>query len=169
MTYSNNKATLKNCVSMTILASALLFASPASAQLEQQTGIADPGRIDRTFGEEKLVPQAGPDIRIKKMSLLKAPKGAENIRFNFGGLRLEGVGMYSESELTPLYQSMIGSEISLADLYAIANQMTLKYRNDGFVLTQVVVPPQTIEGGIARLQVVEGFVDKVILQGGERK
>jgi len=145
----------------------IMSASTANAQLNQQTGIADPGRLDRELGEELIIPQVSPRVSVKEMALIKAPAGSENIKFNFGGLRLEGVQTYPKSELLALYENMIGTEITLADLYAIANRMTLKYRNDGYVLTQVVVPPQTIDGGVARLQVVEGFIDNVIIQGDD--
>ena len=169
MLTSNKSTMLKNYVSATILASALLFSGSANAQLEQQNIIADPGRLEQSLIEDKLVPQVGPAIRVKELALQTAPAGAENIKFNFGGLHLEGAGAYSEDTLYPLYKDMVGTEISLADLYALANRMALKYRNDGFVLTQVVVPPQTIEKGIARLQIVEGFIDNIIIQGGDEK
>ena len=163
-------ATSKNMVLRKLLSTALVttmlcYSGVANAQLEQQTGVADPGRLDRTLGETQLVPQVAPDISVKSMALQAAPEGAENIKFNFGGLRIEGASAYGETELTSMYQGMIGTEITLADLYALANRMTLKYRNDGYILTQVVVPPQTIEDGIARLRVVEGFIDNVIIQG----
>lgn len=141
---------------------------PALAQIEQQTGIADPGRLEKSLSERKLIPQVTPDVKVQKLSVIEAPEGAENIKFNFGGLQLEGANIYTEEELISLYGNMIGTEITLADLYAIANRITLKYRNNGYILTQVVVPPQTIENGIARLQVVEGFIENIIIQGDDQ-
>lgn len=69
--------------------------------------------------------------------------------------------VYKEGVLRKLYADRIGQTISLADLYGIAADMTRKYRNDGYILTQVVVPPQTIEGGTAHLNIIEGYVDQV--------
>lgn len=158
---------LRNTVPTAVLIVAFTFSGSAMAQLGEQTGIADPGRIEKELTDERLIPQVTPDVEVREMSLQKAPEGAEDIRFDFGGLRVDGVDAYSEDEILPLYQDMIGTEISLADLYAIANRMTLQYRNDGYILTQVVVPPQTIEDGIARLQVVEGYIDSVVIQGGD--
>jgi hemolysin activation/secretion protein len=151
-----------------IMTFGILSSNDAKAQLDQQTRIADPGRLERELTEDRIVPQVGPRVSVKEMALINAPEGAENIRFNFGGVRLEGVQTYNKAELLPLYEDMIGTEITLADLYAIANRMTLKYRNDGYVLTQVVVPPQTIEDGVATLQIVEGFIDNVIIQGDDQ-
>jgi hemolysin activation/secretion protein len=158
---------LKNLLSTAIFSTSLLLAHSAQAQLSQQTGIADPGRAEERLTEERLLPQAGPKISVKKMSLIEAPAGAENIKFDFGGFNFDGLSTYTKDELYALYESVMGEEVSLADIYAIANSMTLKYREDGYVLTQVVIPPQTIDNGIVELQVVEGFIDNVIIQGGD--
>lgn len=158
----------KNLLSAIAFSSFLLCTSNlAHAQLNQQTGVADPGRVEQRLSDERLLPQVGPQITVKELSLVEAPAGAENIRFDFGGITYDGLGTYDAADLAPMYDDMIGTEISLTDIYAIANRMTLKYRKDGYVLTQVVVPPQTIDNGIVQLQVVEGYIDSVIIQGGE--
>lgn len=164
---TSTQTMLRNFVSITIFSTALLLSGNAAAQLNQQTGVADPGRIEKQLTDERLVPQGGPRISVKEMVLVEPPPGAEKIKFNFGGLRINGADVYSKEQLYSLYEDKIGKEITLADLYGIANQVTLKYRNDGYILTQVVVPPQTIDDGIVKLQVVEGFIDNVLIQGGD--
>src|SRR5688572_4415839 len=101
------------------------MASPALAQLENQTGIADPGRVEQQIQEEQMEPQVSPDIDVKQMELVGAPPGAEKIIFKFNGLQIDGASAYSDAELRQIYADKIGQEISLADVYAIANQMTL--------------------------------------------
>lgn len=151
------------------LGSAVL-AGPAAAQITQQQaieiqgGIADPGRLQDDLRRDRAMPGLGADIEIKQMQLVGAPEGAENIRFVLGRLEIDGLGVYSEADLQPIYADKVGTEISLAELYEIANRITLKYRNSGYILTQVVIPPQTIEGGTARVQIVEGYVHNVTIQ-----
>lgn len=137
----------------------------ANAQLEQQTGTADPGRIGEQLRDRMDLPRLSPNIQIQEMELVGAPRDAENITFILGGMKVDGNSVYTAEEIAPLYAGKIGQTVSLADVYSVANQLTLKYRNDGYILTQVVVPPQTIEGGVARLQVVEGYINKVTVQG----
>lgn len=148
-----------------IVSSSLTLTSVAQAQIAEQTGTADPGRADRSFSERELTPSSGPKIRVENAAIINAPQGAENIRFQLNDVVVSDSNLYTKEQLTRLYGDMIGTEISLADLYAIANRVTLKYRDDGYILTQVVVPPQTIDGGVARLQVVEGFINNISLQG----
>ncbi len=143
------------------------MATQAIAQVPppQQTGIASPGRAKDQFLEEKFVPRVTPKVEVKKLRIEGAPAGAEDIKFELGGITMEGATAYPKQELRMLYGAQIGKTVTLADLYAVAADLTRKYRNDGYILTQVVVPPQTIEGGIARLKVIEGTVDNIEVRG----
>ncbi len=143
------------------------LANTSLAQLEQQTGIADPGRIEEQLTSQRQALQLGPKIIVGELQLVEAPEGADQIKFDLNGIEFDGLTTYNREDLSYMYSGMIGSEISLTDIYALANRATLKYREDGYVLTQVVVPPQTIENGIVILQVVEGYIDNVIIQGGD--
>ena len=67
--------------------------------------------------------------------------------------------------LESYYQHMLGKQVSLAELVDLANRLTAKYRQDGYLLTQVVVPEQSIEGGKVRLQVIEGYLEHVQIKG----
>src|ERR1019366_138085 len=51
----------------------------------------------------------------------------------------------------------------LATVYSIAQALTAKYGNDGYVLSRAVVPPQNLDptNAVVTIQVVEGYVDKV--------
>ena len=74
----------------------------------------------------------------------RVPAGAENVRFILGELVIEGVTAYPPEEFKGLYAAFIGKEISLADVYHIAARIQLRYRQDGYFLTRVFVPAQTI-------------------------
>lgn len=144
-------------------ASALVLTavSPAMAQVGDATGIADPSRAGEQIMQPELAPRVEPNVEVKEVPAQGAPAGAEKINFELKGINLDGVSAYKKNDLEKIYAGKIGKTISLADVYKIANEITLKYRNDGYILTQVVVPPQTIDGGSVRLQVVEGYVDAV--------
>lgn len=66
--------------------------------------------------------------------------------------------MYTADALRGTYASLIGKEVTLADIYTVAGKLTTRYRNDGFILSQVVVPAQTVDGGVVRLEAIEGHV-----------
>ncbi|MDH5299399.1 MAG: hypothetical protein OEV91_10310 [Desulfobulbaceae bacterium] len=93
------------------------------------------------------------------------PDKAEAIRFVLSAIEVEGATVYSREQLLPLWQEYLGKEISLLQVYQIADAITAKYRNAGYILTQSIVPPQKIENGIVRIKVIEGFVNEVIIEG----
>ncbi len=158
---------LMRTTALTICAVATGFSGYAQAQVpDAAVGSASAGRVEQ---QQILTPDnsanLSPRIEVKEIKIQDAPAGAEKVTFTLQNLQLDGVTTYSEADLRPVYADKIGQTISLADLYGIAGDLTRKYRNDGYILTQIVVPPQTIEGGTARLQVVEGYVSEVTVQG----
>ncbi len=153
-------------VKLTVSAIALcaFSTSLAHAQLSNQTGIADPSRAGEQLRQPDLTPSVEPNISVNRGQQQGVPAGAEKVRFNLKDIDFNGVSVYNKAQLSSLYQSKVGSDVSLAEIYGIANELTLKYRNDGYILTQVVVPPQTIGNGVAKLKVVEGYVDHIKIQ-----
>lgn len=154
-----------------VAATALIFALPsvaeAQAQLGQQTGIADPGRAQQETIQSHIFHEASPPITIRQMELLGIPEGSEQIKLRLDRVQLDGASALNDAQLRGAYADKIGSEISLADVYRMANAITLKYREEGYILTQTVVPPQIIEDGTVRLQVVEGYIHSATVQAEE--
>lgn len=94
----------------------------------------------------------------------QAPPGAEKIEFTLNHLTIDGATVYKPEDLAPLYKELIGRKIALTAVYDLANKLTAKYRNDGYILSQIIVPPQTIDGGTLKLQAVEGYIDQVTIK-----
>lgn len=132
----------------------------------------DPGRVDKKY-QEPLKPLSKPEgpVIIKQPKRLPVPQ-AKELKFIFSDILFDGVTVYTPNQLKELFKDKLGREISLVDIYSIADSITAKYRNDGYILSQVIVPPQTIERGNVLLHVIEGYVDDVVITGdirGNRK
>jgi len=59
----------------------------------------------------------------------------------------------------------MGHSISLADLYAVTNQIAKLYADAGYALSFAVVPAQRVSEGIVHIQVVEGYIADVSVEG----
>lgn len=143
----------------------------ASAAIAQTVpGTVLPGQIERQF-QVPPTPRAKPFEAPAAAPQQAAPENAAEIRFVLNGVAIEGATIYPESVLRGFYEPYLGREVSLADVYAIANALTARYRNDGYILSQAIVPPQAVEGGAIRISVVEGYVAEVRIEGdvGGRK
>lgn len=155
----------RKVASIALVSAALGLSSVAQAQLGEATGSADPGRVGQQFEIKQGIPDVSPRINVKGAAPQEAPEGAENINFVLKAIEFAGSGTYTAADLQSEYADSLGQEISLADVYAIAQKLTNKYRNDGYILTQVDVPPQTIDGGVVKLRVIEGFLNNVVIEG----
>lgn len=145
---------------VTLCGCGMLAASAAAVELP---GTVQPSQLDERF-KPRSEPQAKPEAPLVVPKQV-APQGSEQIRFELREIRIEGNTRYDKAVLESYYQHMLGKQVSLAELVDLANRLTAKYRQDGYLLTQVVVPEQSIEGGKVRLQVIEGYLEHVQIKG----
>jgi len=148
-------------LALAILLSTWPVAAPAQVQIP---GSAEPSRIRERLPPQPNAPPVAPPVTIEREEPAQPP-GAEKIRFRLTAITLSGNQALSDADLAPLWRDRLGQEIALSDVYAIAEAITAKYRNAGYILARTVVPPQQIAAGIVRLRVVEGYIDKVTILG----
>jgi len=142
-----------------------MFAWSALAQVPPGAGTVAPGRIEQPFRPETGPPPAGgAPIVPPGLGPSVAPPGAAQAHFILQRIVIEGANVFSAADLAPLYQDMVGRDVTLQQIYDAAAAITAKYGAAGYILSQAVVPAQRIVGGVVRIQVVEGFVDKVTLK-----
>lgn len=116
-----------------------------------------------------LLPPAPPPAEIPPITVvppsMAVPPGAEKVRFVLRAIVVKGATVYSGEALQALYADLIGTEISVARLFELAEQIQRKYRDDGYFLARVIVPPQTASNGVFELQVIEGYISGVRIEG----
>ena len=110
-------------------------------------------------------PEPPPAVDIPAEAPTRPPVGASAIRFVLGGLEIEGATAYPPSALIERHRALVGTEITLADVYAIAAAIQQFYRRDGYFLSRAIVPAQTIDAGLVRIRVLEGFIATVVIDG----
>jgi hemolysin activation/secretion protein len=121
-----------------------------------------PGRERERFNQPPA-PLAQPGGEVISLPSTTAPPGAENISLFISSFEIVGSTVYSPEDLSALYQGMVGHEGSLKSVYDLAQRVTARYGNDGYVLSRAIVPPQQLnpKGAAVRVQVIEGYVDRV--------
>lgn len=148
-----------------MLAALIAMALPVASALAQAIpGGAEPGRLEQQFAPPPM-PRAIDEPLLPKGEEPLPPEQAEKIRFSLSGITLQGNTVFSESELSEIYQPYLGQEVSLATIYTIANEISARYRNAGFVLTRVTPPAQRVSNGVVTLLVTEGYIDTIEIEG----
>src|SRR5215813_1888741 len=116
-----------------------------------------PGREPQRF-EQPVLPRAQPRGPVIALPSTVAPEGAESVKLVIRSVQVTGSTVYSADAFAPLYADLIGHEVSLQAVYDLAQRITAKYGQDGYVLSRAVVPPQDLQprGATVHIQVVEG-------------
>lgn len=141
----------------------VMLATTAWGQV--RPGAVQPGQVERQFERPPEPTVQGGTITIPAASQ-QAPENAGGIRFTLTSVTVTGATVYSARELEKAYASLVGKDVTLAQIYGVVETLTTRYRNDGYILSRVVVPAQAVEGGVVKLQAVEGYISDVDVQGG---
>jgi hemolysin activation/secretion protein len=144
----------------------LLLSAPASAQ-QPRPPSQQPGQIERQF-KKPPEPKAQPEAVTIPEEGQPRPANADRIRFVLNDLTLEGVTAYPMERLRPVYAGLLHQDVSLADIYQAVDTLTARYRNDGYILSQVIVPAQTVDSGVVKLRAIEGYIAAVTVDGGSQ-
>lgn len=150
----------------------LFLAGTASAQAQDNVPPPPPppgtgaGQIEQHFeGGGVGAPTLRIPVPVVDDDQLTLPDNAEELSLSLTQVVIEGSTVYTKDELSHLYKNRIGQKIALAEVFRIAEEITAKYRNDGYILSRAVVPPQTIDDGSVRIDIVEGFINDVLIEG----
>jgi hemolysin activation/secretion protein len=146
-----------------IVVAALIAGLFSGAALAQVPPSEQPGRERERFVEPQA-PRAQPGGATVSLPSTTAPAGAEGIRLVIRRIQIVGSTVYRAEEFAPLYADMVGHEVPLTAVYDLAKKITAKYGADGYVLSRAIVPPQSLGrgGAVVRIEVVEGYVDRVV-------
>ncbi|MFN3536427.1 MAG: ShlB/FhaC/HecB family hemolysin secretion/activation protein [Brevundimonas sp.] len=123
----------------------------------------DPGRLDERFRQQ---PEA-PDVRAVDVPELPRQESApeSDLSVTLTDVRFEGAQAVPVAALEALAAPYLGRPMPLAGVFALAEAVTAEYRSRGYVLSRAVVGPQRIEDGVLTIQVLEGYVDRITIEG----
>jgi hemolysin activation/secretion protein len=79
-----------------------------------------------------------------------------------------GSTILSAADFTPITKPLERQPITLAALHQAADEMTQLYLKRGFVTSRVILPPQTLNEGVVTLQVIEGWLGDIQVQGNRQ-
>lgn len=138
----------------------MAFTSPALGQL---TSLSNPEILERALAEPEAVrPAPKPTISLPLQSTV--PEGAEDVSFILKALSIKGGESLPVETITALSPLETGTKITLSDLYHFADIITNHYRNQGYALSFALVPAQDITDGRVRLEIIEGYIDELIIR-----
>ncbi|NET25502.1 ShlB/FhaC/HecB family hemolysin secretion/activation protein [Okeania sp. SIO1I7] len=79
-----------------------------------------------------------------------------------------GSTILTPEEINSLTRPLEGRLVTLLELRQIADQITEIYLERGYITSRAILPPQTITEGAVRIQVIEGILGEVQIEGTKR-
>ncbi|RYG09641.1 MAG: ShlB/FhaC/HecB family hemolysin secretion/activation protein, partial [Caulobacteraceae bacterium] len=134
----------------------------AGVAYAQQTPV-DPGRIDERLRQRPEAPSVLP-VEVPSLPQQEAPPQSD-LRVTLSDVVFEGATAVPVADLEALAANYVGREMALAEVFRLAEEVTAEYRRRGYVLSRAVVGPQRIETGVVTIQVLEGYVASVNIEG----
>jgi hemolysin activation/secretion protein len=134
-------------------------AAPRPAYAERPP---EPGAIERTIPTETRHNSNAPALVLPARKLGAQSAGK---KFTLGAVNIDGATVFSQQELSSSFEDYLATEVDQAKLAQMAQAITARYRQTGYLLSYAMVPSQNVHAGMVRLAVVEGRIDKVSVQG----
>jgi hemolysin activation/secretion protein len=104
-----------------------------------------------TIEQEKKAPTKVPLVAGRKVLVKK---------FN-----IEGNKLFSTADLNALVAPQVGKELTLEDLRNVADLITAKYRDSGYIIANAFLPAQEIKDNVVTIRIVEGRVGAINATG----
>lgn len=142
----------------------LLTALMASSAYAVPTSV-DPSQVEGRFHERIPTAPADKPSAVPALPKHHVSKGDESKRFHLHAVAIDGSTVYTQEQLKPLFADALNHEISMAEAHALADRVTVKYRNDGYILSQAVLPNNAVRDGVLHIRVIEGYIAHVTIQG----
>lgn len=150
-------------------------AQPAAASLQlcllgvvlAASQLADAQNVPRAGGEMPVAPLSPPPVPppvVPAPSIDQPSAAPAGVSFELLGVRFVGATVFTDSELQAIAAPSIGRRVTLADLESVAQSVTEKYRDAGYLLGQAVIPVQEVTQGVVEISVLEGRLGKISIE-----
>jgi hemolysin activation/secretion protein len=149
---------MRRAIFFVVFAALLVIAQhkPAYATTTENGPIEDrlPDRAKKDTSPESAAP-ATTDVGTR----------VESAPFTLRAVVITGATALDEAEIENVASEFVGKSLTTDDLSRLAGRLTQAYRDRGFFLSRVIIPPQEIKGGKLTAQAIEGYVVAVKADG----
>lgn len=107
--------------------------------------------------------QAQPQVRIED-GAVTAPAAADAPTVLVNRLQVTGASAFPAAELVAITEFTPGSQLTLAQLQAMAARITQHYRSNGYFVARAYLPAQDVSSNTVNIAVSEGVLGQVTLR-----
>jgi hemolysin activation/secretion protein len=156
--------TREKCHQLGAVLAMLMTAASVHAQLARPPSPALGNPAD-TLPSTRPSPMLTPGIDVQIQRPTPALQQQLNTRVTPTRFRIEGVQSLPFDQVAAQFAPLAGREVTIAELLKQAASVTQIYQDAGYPLSFAFVPAQNFDQGVVLITVVEGYVDKVTING----
>src|SRR5471032_1595702 len=149
-----------------MLAAAALLSLVAPADAQVVPGTIPPGH-DRPGPAIPTQPDF--DFSIIAPHRSPVPRAVDEVHFKLTDIKIDGAVTIPPAQFRPLYEQLLGKDVTLGDILTVAEKIESQYRAEGYLLVRAYVPPQRVSDGVFTINVVEGYIAELSVQGGDEE
>lgn len=105
------------------------------------------------------------DLSIQQPERSAVPRAIDTIDFALKRVVVEGATAFPPAEVDAFFAGLAGHTVQLEAVRQAAQRLEDHYREHGYFLSRVFVPPQRVADGTLTIRVIEGYIDKVHVEG----
>ncbi len=166
------RSRLTGCLSFSALVALLLAGFPSLLQAQSVEDGFD-GVIQNTnkkFDKKPKKPDADtylPSDHIEGEAV-QPPKGlSQELVVFIKQVRFAGNRLYTREDFLICLNPVVGRKVSEAQLVGLSLCITQIYRAAGYSLSRAIIPPQDVDGGVLKVQVIEGYIGSYKIAGDD--
>ncbi|MBI5894208.1 MAG: ShlB/FhaC/HecB family hemolysin secretion/activation protein, partial [Deltaproteobacteria bacterium] len=139
-------------IQISMLLAFILLVIPFKASLAQDKS----GEILQQLEKKELVPKETPEKPVIEKKEEKPKEILDGKKILIRQINLQGAALIKEQTLKTILSKYENNPLTLSEINQIAEDITAKYREQGYILAYAYIPPQEIKDGILEIGVIEG-------------
>ncbi|AFZ24189.1 hemolysin activation/secretion protein [Cylindrospermum stagnale PCC 7417] len=151
-----------------LISTSCLFAValPTLAQAPNPQGDSNQNRFPQpVFIPAPLAPEQPP---LQPTPTPERPPANDSRIIQVEKIQVTGSTFFKSEALNAITKTVEGRSVTLDELTKVADAITQLYLDRGFITSRAVLVDQTITNGIVKIQVIEGSLEKIEIEGTRR-
>ncbi|MGB7086550.1 MAG: ShlB/FhaC/HecB family hemolysin secretion/activation protein [Phormidesmis sp.] len=92
----------------------------------------------------------------------------EDTQMDVADIQITGSSVFEERDFAPILSAYEGRQLGLQALQQVATEITQLYLESGYITSRAVLSEQMIVGGVVQIQVIEGELEEIQIEGTRR-
>ncbi len=105
-------------------------------------------------------------LQMQRTDKTPIKKSLDDLQFTVNGIDFDGNDVFTDAALQEYFATYINRPVSLPELNEVVETIEDKYKQAGYFLSRVYIPPQTLENGVLKIKVIEGYLSGIFVEGG---